>query len=71
VIGLPIGVATGRWTWSAFANQFGILPDSAVSVATVVLLAIPATVPAGHNLIAAVPGGIAARMQPAQVLRAE
>jgi ABC-type antimicrobial peptide transport system permease subunit len=63
------GIAVGRWTWSAFANQFGILPESAMSVATI-LLAIPSTI-LFANLLAAVPGRIAARMHPAQVLRAE
>jgi hypothetical protein len=69
LIGMPLGIAMGRWTWSAFAHQFGILPESAVSV-TMLLLAVPATLLLS-NLLAAVPGRIAARTRPATVLRSE
>jgi ABC-type antimicrobial peptide transport system permease subunit len=69
IVGMPLGVAGGRWAWSAFANQSGILPESSVSV-PILLLAIPATFMLA-NLMAGVPGRIAARMQPAQVLRTE
>ena len=31
VIGLPIGGAAGRWMWSAFATQLGILPATGTS----------------------------------------
>jgi hypothetical protein len=41
LIGLPLGIAVGRWTWTAFAHQFGILPESVVGISTP-LLAIPA-----------------------------
>jgi MacB-like periplasmic core domain/FtsX-like permease family len=69
LIGLPLGTTVGRWTWSAFAHQFGILPESVVSISALLLI-VPATLLLS-NLIAAVPGRIAARTQPATVLRSE
>jgi ABC-type lipoprotein release transport system permease subunit len=69
LIGLPLGIAVGRWTWSAFAHQFGILPESVMSISTL-LLVVPATLLLS-NLLAAVPGRMAARTQPAVVLRSE
>src|SRR5207247_643879 len=41
LIGIPLGIAAGRWTWNAFANTLGIVPSPAVPFAAV-LLAIPA-----------------------------
>src|SRR5207248_7097251 len=41
-IGIPLGVAAGRWTWSAFANTLGIVPSPATPLATA-LLAVPVT----------------------------
>jgi hypothetical protein len=69
LIGIPIGLAAGRWMWTMFAQQFGILPESVISVATV-LLAIADTILLA-NVMAAVPGRIASRTKSAQVLRAE
>jgi len=69
LIGLPAGVAAGRWVWRIFAAQLGVLPDPAVPLAAI-LLAVPATLVAA-NLIAAAPGQAAARTQPAAVLKTE
>ena len=55
LIGLPAGVACGRWAWRAFAAQLGVLPEPAVSVAAI-FIAIPGAL-ALANLIAAAPGG--------------
>jgi predicted lysophospholipase L1 biosynthesis ABC-type transport system permease subunit len=68
-IGLPLGIAAGRWVWSAFATSLGILPSPAVPAAAVAL-AIPLTVILA-NLIAFLPGRAAARVKPAIVLRTE
>lgn len=68
-LGLPIGVAAGRWLWTAFANQREIVPEPRAGLAAV-LLAVPATIGLA-NLIAAVPGHAAARIRPAVMLRAE
>jgi putative ABC transport system permease protein len=69
LIGLPTGIAGGRWAWRVFATQLGVLPEPAVPLTTI-LIAIPAAL-ALANLIAAAPGRAAARTQPAAVLRTE
>jgi hypothetical protein len=69
LIGLPAGIAGGRWAWRVFATQLGVLPDPVVPLATI-LIAIPGAL-ALANLLAAVPGLAAARTQPATVLRSE
>ncbi|MGH2555554.1 MAG: FtsX-like permease family protein [Actinomycetota bacterium] len=69
VIGIPLGVGAGRWVWTLFAEQLGVPPEPTVSLPAI-LLAIPITVLVA-NLVAALPGRIASRMQPAQVLRTE
>jgi hypothetical protein len=69
LIGLPAGVAAGRWVWRIFAAQLGVLPEPAVPLAAI-LLAVPATLVVA-NLIAAAPGQAAARTQPAAVLKTE
>ena len=69
LIGLPTGVAAGRWAWHIFATQLGVLPEPAVPLITI-FIAIPAAL-ALANLIAAPPGRAAARNQSATVLRSE
>src|SRR5439155_5623267 len=39
VIGIPVGIACGRWVWIVFAHQLGIVPRPAVPVVAVVVLA--------------------------------
>ena len=68
VIGLPLGVAAGRWAWTLLARGFAIEPVPVISA--LVLLSVPAVLLMA-NLVAAVPGRAAARTQPAVVLRAE
>ena len=69
LIGLPVGVAVGRWTWRAFAEQLGILPDPIFPLLAVLIAVLSALFLA--NLIAALPGRSAARTQAALVLRSE
>ena len=69
VIGLPVGVAVGRWGWTLFANQVGVLPVPVVDLRSA-LIAIPVTLLLA-NLIALVPGRLAATTQPATALRSE
>jgi len=69
LIGLPAGIAGGRWAWRVFAAQLGVLPEPAVPLTTI-LIAIPAAL-ALAKLIAAAPGQAAARTKPATVLRTE
>lgn len=69
VVGLPLGVAAGRWGWSLLADQLGV-DTSAVTPAVQILLALPAAVLVA-NLIAALPARAAAQTQPALALRTE
>src|SRR6266496_5444955 len=69
LIGLPTGIAGGRWAWRVFATQLGVLPEPAVPLTTIVI-AIPAAL-ALANLIAAAPARAAAHTPSATVLRTE
>src|SRR6185295_11732925 len=40
VIGLPVGLAVGRWGWKLFADQLGVLPVPVVP-STTILIAVP------------------------------
>jgi hypothetical protein len=69
VVGVPLGIAAGRWWWTLFAGRMGIVPDPVVPLALIGLL-----FPAGillANIVAAIPARIAARTRPALVLRSE
>jgi hypothetical protein len=69
VIGVPLGIAAGRWLWLAFARELSAVPDPVVPAGSVALAAVAALVLA--NLVAALPGRTAARTPAAIVLRAE
>jgi hypothetical protein len=69
LIGLPLGVAAGRWSWQLFGNGLGIPPAAIVPV-PLVLLMVPAVILIA-NAVALGPGRSAARVTPAQVLRTE
>jgi putative ABC transport system permease protein len=69
VIGLPLGIIAGRWAWTVFAQQLGVPPSPVVPVG-LILLAIPVGLLVA-NLIAWLPGRIAARTPAAVVLRSE
>lgn len=68
-IGLPIGIACGRWGWRVFAGQLGVLPNPVIPFAAIGIAVSGALALA--NLVAALPGRAAARTQPATVLRSE
>jgi hypothetical protein len=69
VIGVPVGVAVGRWLWIVFARSLSAVPDPVIPAASVALAALAALVLA--NLVAALPGRAAARTPAALLLRAE
>jgi predicted lysophospholipase L1 biosynthesis ABC-type transport system permease subunit len=69
LIGLPVGVAVGRWAWTLFANAVGVLPVPVVNLPPL-LIAIPVTILLA-NLIALIPGRLAAATPPAAALKAE
>jgi predicted lysophospholipase L1 biosynthesis ABC-type transport system permease subunit len=69
VVGVPLGIVLGRILWDLFANEINVVPDSSVPVVFVLLIALGALVLA--NLVAALPGRIAARTPTPLLLRAE
>jgi predicted lysophospholipase L1 biosynthesis ABC-type transport system permease subunit len=68
-LGLPVGVAAGRWSWQLTAAALGVRSAPVVPLAAV--LAITAATVVAANLVAAVPGRAASRLRPATALRAE
>ena len=68
-VGVPLGVAAGRWLWLLFAHQLSAVPDPVIPAASIGLAALAALVLA--NLVAALPGQAAARTSAALMLRAE
>ncbi len=69
LVGVPVGVAGGRWTWTTFTNSIGVVPAPVVPVATLAI-GIGGLIAAGA-LLALWPAAIAARTVPAVLLRAE
>jgi hypothetical protein len=69
VLGVPLGVVAGRWSWAVFAGSAGVAGEATVPL-VLVLPAVPVTLLAAV-LLAAVPGRAAARVSPAVVLRSE
>jgi hypothetical protein len=68
VVGVPVGLVVGRWTWTLLADHLGTVANPIVPTASVVGVA-AATI-ALANLVAVVPGVRAGRA-PAHVLRTE
>ena len=68
-VGIPVGIVAGRAVWSLLADGLGVasVPD----VPPIAVVAITLAVFAVANAVAYVPGRVAARTQPAAVLRAE
>ena len=68
-VGVPLGIVLGRQLWTVFARNIDAVPDPTVPVVSVILVALGALVFA--NVVAALPGRIAARTPTALVLRTE
>jgi FtsX-like permease family len=69
LVGAPLGIAAGRFIWNLYAEDLGVVPAPVVPVAAILLI-VPAALLLA-NLIAAIPGRMASRTQPALALRAE
>jgi ABC-type antimicrobial peptide transport system permease subunit len=69
VVGIPLGVIVGRTLWDLFAHEINAVAAPSVPALVVVVIAAGGLVVA--NLVAAVPGRIAARTPTAVVLRSE
>jgi len=69
VIGIPLGIAVGRWSWRWVADSTPLLYVPPVA-GLVVLASIPVALVLA-NVMAALPARRAARLRPADILRAE
>jgi ABC-type lipoprotein release transport system permease subunit len=69
VLGIPLGIALGRFLWDLFVRQINAVPDPTIPATSIVLIGVGAVILA--NLVAAVPGRLAARTPTAQLLRSE
>ena len=69
VVGVPLGIAVGRWLWTSYAESIGVIPVAKVAWLPVVLV-VPAAL-ALANVIAVLPARAAARTPAAEVLRTE
>jgi hypothetical protein len=69
LIGVPLGLAAGRWSWQLFSHGVGIPADARVPGA-LVLVMVPAVLIIA-NAVALWPGRSAARTPPARALRTE
>ena len=67
-VGVPLGIAGGRWAWQIFANQAGLPPGAITSLP--VLWMIPATLLIAA-LVALPPARSVARVPAAATLRSE
>lgn len=69
LVGIPLGIALGRYLWDLFAQEINVVPQPSVPMLTVIAVIAGALLAA--NLVAAIPGRIAARTPAAALLRAE
>jgi hypothetical protein len=69
IVGIPLGIAGGRLVWRWLADSFPVVYVAPVALLAI-LLAIPISVVIA-NLLAAGPARAAARIRPAEALRAE
>jgi len=69
VVGVPLGIVAGRTLWNLFARDIHAVPAPSVPILSIVLIALGALLLA--NVVAAIPGRIAARTPTALILRSE
>jgi ABC-type antimicrobial peptide transport system permease subunit len=69
LFGIPLGIVIGRELWILFARSIDAVPDPSIAPLTIVVVGLGTVVFA--NIVAAIPGRIAARTSTALVLRTE
>jgi len=69
VVGLPLGIALGRWLWILFAERLPVLAQPAVPALALAGIACALVLLA--NLVATVPARVAGRTPVAAILRSE
>ena len=57
VVGIPLGIALGRWLWMLVASHLGTLPDAMIPTGQIGIMALAALIAA--NVAAAWPGWVA------------
>ena len=69
LVGIPLGVAGGRWAWNLVASSMGSVSPPVVPTLAIGFLILAALIMA--NVIAAWPGWMAARVAPGVAMRSE
>ena len=69
VVGVPLGIVAGRFLWDLFATNIYVVPRPTIPGMAIVAIALGALVLG--NLVATIPGRIAARTPAALLLRTE
>jgi ABC-type antimicrobial peptide transport system permease subunit len=69
IVGVPLGIVAGRVLWDLFAGEIHAVPAPSVPGLSIVVVVAAALILA--NVVAAIPGRIAARTPTALMLRAE
>jgi hypothetical protein len=69
LVGIPLGIAGGRWLWTRFAHGLDVVADPRVPVPILTVLAVSLLVVA--NLVAIVPGRLASRTSIGPELQAD
>lgn len=69
IVGVPLGILIGRQLWTLFARSINAVPDPTVPTVSVIFVVLGSLIFA--NLVATIPGRIAARTSTALALRAE
>ena len=68
-LGIPLGVAAGRWVWWLTASQLGVASVGIIPLSAIMAAAAGSILTA--NVVAAVPGWAAGHLRPATALRSE
>jgi hypothetical protein len=69
IVGVPLGILIGRQLWTLFARSINAVPDPTVPTVSVILVVLGSLIFA--NVVALIPGRIAARTSTTLALRAE
>jgi len=67
LVGVPLGIVLGRSLWDLFAREIHAVPQPTIPAMAILLIALGGLVLA--NVVAAIPGRIAARTPTALILR--
>jgi ABC-type antimicrobial peptide transport system permease subunit len=69
LVGVPLGIAAGRWSWALVATGLGVVDAPVVPALLIAAVIVGGAVLA--NVLASVPAAVASRLRPAAILRSE